>query len=177
MASLTQWTWVWVNPGSWWWTGRPGVLRLMGSQRVRHDWATEMNWASQLEKFLKPFIGLCNLCTCMYKLLPAPAPTLHPPTRFLFRGLLCLVSVRDCLILQQFPELSFVLIGPQAFKNGAFNQAKLKSSLLGSPPKPGTVGDCSSLPFPSQRRSYRVGGLSLPSRSYAGLRRGLTWLK
>ena len=44
MASPTQWTWVWVNSGSWWWTGRPGVLRFMGSQRVRHDWATELNW-------------------------------------------------------------------------------------------------------------------------------------
>ena len=44
MASLTQWTWVWVNSKSWWWTGRPGVLRFMGSQRVGHDWATGLNW-------------------------------------------------------------------------------------------------------------------------------------
>ena len=44
MASPTQWTWVWVDSGSWWWTGRPGVLWFMGSQRVRHDWATELNW-------------------------------------------------------------------------------------------------------------------------------------
>ena len=44
MASLTQWTRVWVNSGSWWWTGRPGVLQFMGSQRVGHDWATELNW-------------------------------------------------------------------------------------------------------------------------------------
>ena len=44
MASPTRWTWVWVNSGSWWWTGRPGVLWFMGSQRVRHDWATELNW-------------------------------------------------------------------------------------------------------------------------------------
>ena len=44
MASLTQWTWVWVNSRSWWWTGRPGVLWFMGSQTVRHDWATELNW-------------------------------------------------------------------------------------------------------------------------------------
>ena len=44
MASLTRWTWVWVNSGSWWWTGRPGVLLFMGSQRVGHDWATELNW-------------------------------------------------------------------------------------------------------------------------------------
>ena len=35
---------VWVNSGSWWWTGRPGVLRFMGSQRVGHDWVTELNW-------------------------------------------------------------------------------------------------------------------------------------
>ena len=44
MASPTRWTWVWVNSGSWWWTGKPGVLQFMGSQRVRHDWVTEMNW-------------------------------------------------------------------------------------------------------------------------------------
>ena len=44
MASPTQWTWVWVNSGSWWWTGRPGVLQFMGSQRVGHDWAAELNW-------------------------------------------------------------------------------------------------------------------------------------
>ena len=42
MASLTQWTWVWVNSGSWWWTGRPGVLRFVGLVRVGHDWATEL---------------------------------------------------------------------------------------------------------------------------------------
>ena len=44
MASLTPWTWVSVNSGSWWWTGRPGVLRFMESQRDGHDWATELNW-------------------------------------------------------------------------------------------------------------------------------------
>ena len=44
MASPTQWTWVWVNSTSWWWTERPGVLQSMRSQRVRHDWATELNW-------------------------------------------------------------------------------------------------------------------------------------
>ena len=46
IASLTQWTWVWVNSRSWWWTGRPGVLQSMESQRVRHDWATELNWSN-----------------------------------------------------------------------------------------------------------------------------------
>ena len=43
MASPTQWTWVWLNLRSWWWTGRPGMLQSMGSQRVRHDWATELS--------------------------------------------------------------------------------------------------------------------------------------
>ena len=57
MASLTRQTWVWVNSGSWWWTGRPGVLQSMGSKRVGHDWATELNWtelrpwASQLAQW------------------------------------------------------------------------------------------------------------------------------
>ena len=46
MASPTQWAWVWVNSRSWWWTGRPGVPQSMGSQRVGHDWATELNWAA-----------------------------------------------------------------------------------------------------------------------------------
>ena len=44
MASPTQWTWVWVDSSSWWRTERPGVLRFMGSQRVGHDWVTEVNW-------------------------------------------------------------------------------------------------------------------------------------
>ena len=44
VASPTRWTWVWVNSRNWWWTGRPGVLQFMGSQRIGHDWATELNW-------------------------------------------------------------------------------------------------------------------------------------
>ena len=49
MASLTRWTWVWVNSGSWWWTGRPGIVQFMGSQRAEHDWATELDWTEQTE--------------------------------------------------------------------------------------------------------------------------------
>ena len=45
IASLTQWTWIWINSGSWWWIGRPGVLQIMGSQRVGHDWPTELKWS------------------------------------------------------------------------------------------------------------------------------------
>ena len=70
MASLTRWTWVWVNSGSWWWTGRPGMLWFMGSQRVRHDWTTELNWTELnwlwllLFLFLLwvPWLGFPKLC-------------------------------------------------------------------------------------------------------------------
>ena len=54
MASPTQWTWVWVNSGSWWWTGRAGMLQSMVLQRVRHNWATELNW---IAIFLISFIS------------------------------------------------------------------------------------------------------------------------
>ena len=50
MASPTRWTWVWVNSRSWWWTGRPGVLQFIRSQRVGHDWATELNWTQGSNK-------------------------------------------------------------------------------------------------------------------------------
>ena len=53
MASLTRWMWVWVNSGSWWWTGRPGILQFMGLQRVRHDWATELNLIASFSFFVQ----------------------------------------------------------------------------------------------------------------------------
>jgi len=58
MGSLTRWTWVWVNSGSWWWTGRPGMLWFMGLQRVGHDWATELNWteAEDIKKRWQEYI-------------------------------------------------------------------------------------------------------------------------
>ena len=70
MASLPRWTWVSVNSGSWWWTGRPGVLWFMGLQRVGHDWTTELNWIFHcvyVPQFLYPFI-----CRWTSRLLPCP---------------------------------------------------------------------------------------------------------
>ena len=58
MASLTPWTWVWASSGSWWWTGKPGVLQSMGSQRVGHDWATELNW-TELNAYMFKIHGVC----------------------------------------------------------------------------------------------------------------------
>ena len=75
MASLTRWTWVWASSGSWWWTGKPGVLQSMGPQRVRYDWATELNWTwlyiplSPLwclwMIFKTPFHSNCILIICL----------------------------------------------------------------------------------------------------------------
>ena len=48
MASPTQWIWVWASSGSWWWTGKPGVLQSVGSQKVRHDWVTELKWRDHI---------------------------------------------------------------------------------------------------------------------------------
>ena len=99
MASPTRWTWVWVNSGSWWWTGRPGVLWFMGLQRVGHDWATELNWTELVVSDIKllfivligclfiffvtlcgPFAHLWNglliflLLNCKYSLFWIPVP-------------------------------------------------------------------------------------------------------
>ena len=61
MASPTWWTWLLASSGSWWRTGRPGMLRFMGSQRVRHDWVTELNWTELTTAFFlwKCFLKLC----------------------------------------------------------------------------------------------------------------------
>ena len=62
MASPTQWTWVWVNSGSWCWTGKPGGLQFMGLQTVGHDWVTELQRIILFEFFLFPELALycCN---------------------------------------------------------------------------------------------------------------------
>ena len=71
MTSLTRWTWVWVNSGSWWWTERPGVLRFMWSQRVGHDWVTELNWTKvswkdkpNLRQFTTVSRERLGICVC-----------------------------------------------------------------------------------------------------------------
>ena len=77
MASPTQWTWVWVNSGSWWWTGRPGVLWFIGSQRVGHDWVTDLNWTDwrifnlivQLSQEKEEIAFLTSGLTCLLPIL------------------------------------------------------------------------------------------------------------
>ena len=76
MASPTQWTWVCVNSRSWWWTGRPGVLQFMGSQRVGHNWATELNWTDCIRVVLVE----CNAPShkAKWKVELRPQPLLLP---------------------------------------------------------------------------------------------------
>ena len=61
MASLTWWTWVWISSKSWWWTGKLGVLQSMGSQRVGHDWVTELKITSSVWSW--------SLCSSLQNLL------------------------------------------------------------------------------------------------------------
>ena len=63
MASLIRWTWVWVNSGSWWWIGRPGMLRFMGLQRVGHDWATDLIWSDLMVFISKSILSDMSVAT------------------------------------------------------------------------------------------------------------------
>ena len=77
MASLTPWTWIWVNSGTWWWTGRPGVLRFMGLQIVGHDWVTELNWTElsmHVEVYRQPTPVLLPGKSCGWRSLVGYSP-------------------------------------------------------------------------------------------------------
>ena len=80
MASPTLWTWIWVNSGSWWWTGRPGVLQFMGLQRVGHDWVnwTELNaFKVFLEISLTVLIPFHFLFFCSTTVIPLLSLSAH----------------------------------------------------------------------------------------------------
>ena len=90
-GSPTQWTWVWLDSESWWWTGRPGVLQSMGSQRVRHNWVTELNhtdtliWSKPILVvflFLPPFINP----RCLHFVAVCPMSSLSMPLNRLSRS-------------------------------------------------------------------------------------------
>ena len=68
MASPNRWIWVWVNSGSWWWTGRPGMLRFMGSQRVRYDWVTELNWMISFHDVILFIYYSSNCYKCLFQI-------------------------------------------------------------------------------------------------------------
>ena len=87
MASPTHWTWIWVSSGSWWWTGRPGVLQSMGSQRVGHDWATERQ--QQIAPNSKVNVYHSQFSAHTVPLTHTPRPRFHPAVNSLLK---CSVS-------------------------------------------------------------------------------------
>ena len=88
MASLTQWTWVWVNFRSWWWTMRPSMLPFMGSRRVGNDWATELNWT----ELNVPLVSLIFLKrSVVFHILLFSSISLHWSLREAFLSLLAFV--------------------------------------------------------------------------------------
>ena len=100
MISPTRWTWVWANSGCWWWTGKPGMLQSMGSQRVRHDWVTELNWTDyQLVRTLTTSLGFCEVSLhglCHISLLKPSRTVLQMCLIFALISSLCFFRL-ECL--------------------------------------------------------------------------------
>ena len=78
MALPIWWTWVWARSRSWWWTGKPGVLQSMGSERFGHNWGTKLKWtegsllfckAKDVEMLLRNNVGTGDWCTCLPQLI------------------------------------------------------------------------------------------------------------
>ena len=108
MVSPTQWTWVWASSGSWWWTGRPGMLQSMGSQRVGHDWVTDLNWTEQrcLLQGLEGAVSYCVACGIL-----APWPGIEPMLPTVALRSPNLWTVRGVLGTFSFIELSARWLG------------------------------------------------------------------
>ena len=109
MASLTRWAWVSVNSRSWWWTGRPGVLRFIGSRRVGHDWATDLIWSDWLYSLwctLHPYdLVTLYLLSFLFQF----QPSLHPSLSGNYQILLCIFEPVS-LLLRLFICCLFVVV-------------------------------------------------------------------
>ena len=109
LDGITRWTWVWASSGSWWWTGKPGVLQSLGSQSIRHDWVIELNWKkwNNEEEWAIPLQTITQSCLHSQGVLPC---TKVPPGPLLFVwggggggeafGLLCLLWVSKSKLRQ-----------------------------------------------------------------------------
>ena len=92
MASPTQWTWVWVDSGICWWTGRPGVLRFMGLQRVRRNWVTELNWTEWFNPGSSSLLPGSASTLRLHKSSHSHGPLLNSLVPLIFLCLLCSLS-------------------------------------------------------------------------------------
>ena len=153
MASWTRQTWVWVNSGSWWWTGRPGVLRFMVSQRVGHDWVTELNWTDsrqcdpfkiQSQSCQIPDLKSSKLLPIAYKqktkILKETSKTLHNLTssHLHFQNLSPSLLPFSTLLSNRSPPVAsmhqvFVSFHPRTFAHSVpslWNTSSVSSSLI-----------------------------------------------
>ena len=105
MASPTWWTWVWANSGSWWWTGKPGVLHSMGSQRVGQDWATELNWTEVLYVCYYIFLKFSHLYLVWF----------DPVIFYIYSKMVLLVDRHACPLLDEMSLLFAFLRMPCSY--------------------------------------------------------------
>ena len=103
MASPTPWTWVWVKSGSWWWTGRPGVLRFVELQRVRHDWVTELKWTETQSTHLLmcSFLAVEIIVLVILHSLQSSQWFFHTSTSY---SIACLIII--LVVLQVWPRVT-----------------------------------------------------------------------
>ena len=99
MTSPTQWTWVWISSGSWWWTGRLGMLQSVGWQRIRHDWVTELNWMA--DGFFTTSATWETLLIVQFSSVAQLCPTLFDPMNCSMPGL---------PVLHQLPQFTQTLV-------------------------------------------------------------------
>ena len=157
MASLTRWTWVWVNPGSWWWTRRSGVLWFMGSQRVRHNWATELNWTGEYtvgKLFNLPMLLFPQL---EWKLFAKVAVTFPPIlfVKWLFHSSLKRRTLMPPFNLGWLPVLANRMLQRQSCPTQALHLKKALQCLLSPSWKPATMERNSSQTIERLQTTWR----------------------
>ena len=124
MASLTGWTWVWVSSRSWWWTGKLGMLQSMGSQRVRHSSATELNWWNTLRHLRQVLEKVFRQNSSLGKLYHIVTVQLYWLTKLpTVYSLFLLLSFMSF----SFPCFSLFLPFTLAFLNGILDKGHFKS--------------------------------------------------